>query len=108
MGLETRKDFINDRQVLDRLVTKIASCTLNVRETLVHINSTSAVIAIAMAPPAEMAGKFVTLYVTAYTEAITVTAADSQDFAAPTFNGVDDGAVLYCDGIRWWTISART
>jgi hypothetical protein len=106
MNRQTRlnSDILRD----DAKVTKTASATLASYELQVEVDSTSGVIAIAMAPVAEMAGRIVTIHVTTYVSAITVTAADDTDFEAPALNGALDGAVLYSDGRRWWTLSAKT
>ena len=89
-------------------VTKSADATLTIYEQMVEINTTSASVEIQMPPVAEAKGLTFVLFVKEYTNAATVVAALSEDFTAPTFNGVDDGAILYSDGKRWWLLSERT
>ena len=89
-------------------VTKTATCTLKTYETSVEIDSTAGAMTVTLPPAAEMRGKIVFLYVTVFVGAITIAAGDSQDFTAPTFDGVDDGQALISDGKRYWPISTRT
>ena len=92
------------------IVTKTSSFTMNLRDKLIYINSASIAIVVTLPPVAEAQGMFFALYVSAFTEAITFSAADSIDWATvePTFDGADDGCVLYSDGRHWWIIGART
>ena len=85
-----------------------ASGTLEVYEHVAHIDSTAGVIALAMPPVAACKGGLYTILVSTYVSAITLTAADSHDFTAPTLNGQYDGVVLYSDGERWWEMATRT
>jgi len=61
-----------------------------------------------LAPVAECKGKLVVLMCTGYSGSITVTAADSTNFSAPTISAANKGAIMYSDGEQWWTISAKT
>jgi hypothetical protein len=89
---------------------KIASCTLKSYEKFVNIDSSAGATAVAikLPPVAEMCGEMIVLYVTGFSGAITVTAADSVDFSAPDFGEANDGALLYSDGVHWWTLAVRT
>lgn len=93
-----------------RMVVKTATCTLAAHERHVLIDSSGgADITITLPPPDECVGAIFTLYVSAYSGAITISdGSKSADFTAPTFNGVDDGQCLYCDGRAWWQFGTRT
>lgn len=108
MSLEDRKARI-ERELLrdDKWVAKTATATLKPYELYVAIDSTAGGMTITLAPVAEMRGKIVTLYVVTYSGAITIAAGDSVDFSAPTFNGADDGQLLYSDGTHWWALATR-
>jgi len=109
MTLESSFARVHREQLRDdKFVTKTATCTLKPHELFVNIDSTAGSMTVTLAPVAEMRGKFVTLYVTVYSGAITIAAGDSVDFTAPTFNGVDDGCVFYSDGVHWWNLGTRT
>ena len=91
-------------------VTKTATCTLKVYENVVDIDSSAGTaITITLPTAAEAIGLLFSLYVTAYSGAITIAdGSQSLDFTAPTFDGVDDGQLLYSDGKRWWQFGTRT
>lgn len=111
MSLLSVTERIHDEQLKadTQWVTKGAtSVTLKNYERYVMIDSSVGTPTITLPPVAEMMGKMVVLYVTAYTNAITIAAPDSVDFAAPSFGEVNDGAVLLSDGIHWWTVGVRT
>lgn len=109
MTLESSFARVHREQLRDdKFVTKTATATLKPYELYVMIDSTAGAMTITLAPVAEMRGKFVVLYVVTYSGAITIAAAGSVDFSAPTFNGADDGIVFYSDGVHWWNLGART
>jgi hypothetical protein len=111
MTLLSQQDRIHNEQFRkEDIVTKTADFTMNLRDKLVYLDSASHAIAVTLPPVAEAQGMFFTLYATAVTEAITFVAADSIDWATvePTFNGADDGCVLYSDGRHWWVFGTRT
>ena len=108
--MPNRQSRISQEQYAQNIpVTKTASCTIKSYESVVEVDSSAGVaIALVMPHPAECIGCFITVYVTAFSGGITLTAATSQDFAAVTLNGVDDGVCLFSDGKRWWSFDART
>ena len=108
MGHEPRAARINSEQVLDKFVTKTESCTLAVYETQVWVDSTDGAVAIALAPPGEMEGKIVSIEVTTYSSAVTITSGDSYGFQYTQPTAAGDGCLFYSDGYGWWEIGTRT
>lgn len=113
MSLRSSMDRLDEEQLRqeDFFVTKTATCTLKPYERLVFIDSSggATAVTITLPPVAEMRGKLLVLYASAEPSGtITIAAADSVDFSAPTFDGVDDGQLLYSDGIHWWALATRT
>lgn len=90
------------------LVTKTADASLSIREQHVEVDSSSNTVAITLPPVAEAKGLMFVIYVQTYTSAVTIVAPLSEDFSTITFNGVDDGAIMFSDGKRWWTLVERT
>ena len=93
-----------------KMVVKSATCTLKPYERFVLIDSSGGTaITITLPPPDQCVGMIFTLYVSAYSAAITISdGSKSADFSAPTFNGADDGQCLFCDGHAWWQFGTRT
>lgn len=96
--------------VQPKMVVKTATCTLAVYERYVLVDSSAGTaITITLPPVDQCQGMIFTIYVTAYSGAITLgDGSKSADFSAPTLNGADDGQALYSDGRAWWPISTRT
>ncbi len=111
MSLQSYQNRVEDEQLGDSFfVTKTASCTLKPYEKFVNLDSSGGATALTfnLPPVAEMCGEMIVLYVTGFSGTITIAAADSVDFSAPSFGEADDGALLYSDGVHWWTLAVRT
>ena len=91
-------------------ITITETTTLGCHQRVVDIDSSGGTaITVTLPPAAEAKGLMFSLYVTAYSGAITIgDGSQSLDFTAPTFDGVDDGQCLWSDGRRWWQFGTRT
>ena len=93
----------------DKFAVKTASCTLTVREQRVHVDSSAGdAIAIALPNVAEAKGLMFSIICTAYSGAVTITAASTYDFAYTAIAEATDGNLLYSDGYTWWELAAIT
>lgn len=110
MGMSRVGRIHEEQAVVSNVVFITETTALGAQQVLVDIDSSAGTaITVTLPPAAEMRGKMVSLYVTAYSGAITIAdGSQSLDFTAPTFNGADDGQLLYSDGRRWWQFGTRT
>lgn len=107
---QTPANRIAAEMSLPNPVVITATATLRPGQRNVQIDSSAGTaITLTLPHPAECVGAIFALSVRAYSGAITISdGSASADFTAPTFNGVDDGQCLYCDGKYWWALATRT
>jgi hypothetical protein len=96
--------------VYDKFFEATEDVTLNVRQTLVYGDSTAGAFTITLPPVGEAKGLLFSIVMTVDNGDITI--ADQDDSIGwdgdYTLNDVNDGFLLYSDGVMWWNVSAKT
>lgn len=110
MGLESRHDFMNGAQVLDKFLSMTEDATLGVNQQIV-VGTTGAVADITLTLPAvvEAIGRIytVSLETDGGKDLVIQDADDSVNWTDLTLDTQYDYAVLYCDGRRWWVLASE-
>lgn len=93
----------------EKFAVKDESCTLEVYEQQIRVDSTDGAVEIKLPSVAEAKGRFYSIIVETYVNAVTVVDQDdSYDWSDITHNGAGDGNLLYSDGFIWWVLVTKT
>lgn len=105
-----RQNRIDSDSVIDNFYEATENVTLNVRQTLVYGDSTAGAFTITLPPVGEAKGLLFSILMSV--DAGDITIADQDDSVAwdgdYTLNDVDDGFLLYSDGVSWWPVGLHT
>lgn len=107
MGLEKR--FIEQDTVLDKVAFVTDDYSMKVYDYVVRVDSTEGALNITLPSVAEAAGRIYSIFFETDGGDVTIQDQDeSQDWSDITLTAEDDCALLYSDGMKWWTLSSVT
>ena len=109
MAVESRQDFIDSGQVLDKTTFGTVAATLTSQQQVVEYNTTAGACAVTLPPVIEAMGKMYSISLITDGGDLTVQDQDdSRDWADIVLTAANDYVLLFCDGRKWFSLDEQS